>query len=173
MNDQYLLKKEILEDEKIIYLIEQQFDDNIQINGNIKINNIRIPKSTITIILTDNNDYIGHISANVYNNNTAALIMTGISNLKLSNELEKYQEIINKSGVAIYVDEQYRKNGNAKKLMNLMLNLLNERGITSLEVNSISNYDAINFYVNTGAVLLDDKNAIYENIENILNNKRR
>lgn len=51
----------------------------------------------------------------------------------------------------LYVIEEYRNNGIGKKLMQIMIDSLKEKGITNIELNTFSgNVDAIKFYEKLG-----------------------
>ena len=110
----------------------------VKINNNpsftIKIGTIRKPISTATIFLTRENDYVGHISANLYNDATASLIMSEIRGIELPNELGKYSNIIEKYDTAVLVDKKYRRQRKATLLMKLMFQYLDRKGIRHLEV---------------------------------------
>lgn len=165
------------------YLIEKTFSDensecdkDIKVNNNsgftIKIGTIRTPISTATIFLTRNDDYVGHISANLYSNATASLIMSGISSTELPSELNRYRNIIEKHDTALLVAEKYRRQGKATLLMNLMFQYLNEKGIKDLEVDGITDNIAMQTYLSTGAEKIGEKKAIYRNISRFIEKEK-
>ena len=178
MNKVSILAKKKLENGEEYCLIENSFINesnencsDIKINTSnltIKLGNVRKPISTATIFLTKENDYVGHISANLYNNKTASLIMSGIRGIELPEELKKYREIIENHDAALLVAENYRRQGKAKQLIMLMLKYLDKKGIKDLEVDSISDEIAMQTYLNTGAEKIGDNKAIYRNIRNLL-----
>ena len=157
------------------YWIEEKeyVNDTIINNVSLNINSFNKTIKTVVIFLTSNDEYIGHISANIYSDNTACLSMSGIRNFELPDELNKYRDYILKHDVALLVNEKYQRMGYATKLINKMLEYLSELGINDLKVSSISDESALKCYLNTGAELIDDKNAIYRNIKNIIGEKRR
>ena len=134
----------------------------------IKIGTIRRPVSIATILLTKEDDYVGHISANLYNNGIASLIRAGIMGIDLPDELKKYGDIIQEHDTALLVDNKYRRKGRATKLLMLMFQYLDEKGIKDLEVCGITNESAMQTYLKTGAEILEGKNAIYRNIKRFL-----
>lgn len=152
--------------------VDSKDNVGVKINNNsgfrIKIETFRKPISTVTIFLTNGNDYVGHISANLYDNSTASLIMSGVRDIKLPNELSKYCNIIEKHDTALLVDKKYRRQGKATQLIMLMFQYLNEKGITDLEIDGITDDIAMQTYLNTGAEVIGVKKAIYRNISRFL-----
>ena len=172
-------EKTKLENGDDIYLIEKTFpDENHESNNNIKVTNtigftikrpVHSPISTSTIFLTRNGDYVGHICANLYNNATSSLMMSGISSIELPNELG---DIIDKHDTALFVDEKYRRQGKATLLMNLMFQHLNKKGIKDLEVSGITDEIAMRTYLSTGAEIIGPRKAIYRNISRFIQKEK-
>lgn len=164
--DEYILvEKKILEE-------DGASNTSIKINNNpsfnIKVEKIRTPTSTATIFLIRQNEYVGHISANLYNNFTASLMMSGIRNIELPKELAQYSDIIEAHDTALLVNEKYRRQGKASQLMNLMFQYLDENGIIDLEVDGITDDVAMKTYLGTGAEIIGEKKAIYKNIKRFI-----
>lgn len=170
MNKEDSVKTFELENGDKCWIIEKNFENemvNID-NSKIKINAYRKPISMTSIFITKDEEYVGHISASIYEDKKASLIMSGIRNLELPEELSFFKDKIEKMDVALQVDEKYRRKGKATELINLMLNYLCRKEIEDLEVDSISDEIAMQTYLKTGAERMDDKNAIYRNIKKIL-----
>lgn len=180
MDDVNISNKMKLENGDDYFLIERNFLDenksNIKINNNpkftIKIGNIRKPTSTATILLTKEDDYVGHISANLYDNATASLIMSGIRGVELPEELSQYSDIIEKHDTALLVAEKYRRQGKATLLMKLMFKYLNKKGIKDLEVCGITDDVAMQTYLSTGAEMTGNKSAIYRDIKRFIQKEK-
>lgn len=179
MNILNISDKTKLENGDDYYLIEKNiFNENLESNQEIKVNKnagftikigtVRKPTSIATIFLTREDDYVGHISANLYSNSTASLIMSGISSIELPSELEIYKEIIEKHDTALLVDEKYRRQGKASLLMKLMFQYLDKKGIKDLEVYGITDDIAMQTYLSTGAQIIGEKKAIYKNISRFI-----
>jgi hypothetical protein len=131
-----------------------------------------IPIKTVTIFLTNNDEYVGHISANIYSNNTAGLSMSGIRTIPLPSNLDTIRNYIlevKHQDVALLVDEKYRKKGKSKELICLMLDYLIKEGIDDIIVNGISDEIAMKTYISTGVIKTGDNTAIYNNIKNVFN----
>lgn len=156
--------------------LDENRDSNIKINSNpsfsIKIGKVRTPISTATIFLTNKDDYVGHISANLYDNSTASLMMSGIRNIELPDELTKYMDIIETHDTALLVNEKYRRQGKASQLMQLMFQYLDEKGIRDLEVDGITDDIAMKTYMKTGAEVISAKKAIYRNIKRFIQKEK-
>lgn len=161
------------------FFLEENGDRNtsIRINNNpsftIKIEKIRTPTSTSTIFLTRQGDYVGHISANLYNNSTASLMMSGIRNIELPNELAKYTDIIEAHDTALLVNEKYRRQGKASQLLKLMFQYLDGKGIRDLEVDGITDDIAMKTYLKTGAEVIGEKKAIYRDIKRFIQKEKK
>ena len=165
-------------------LIEKKFLEedgdrktNIEINNNpsskINIRKIRTPISIATILLTQQDDYVGHISATLYNNFTASLMMSGIRSIELPSELIQYADVIAAHDTALLVDEKYRRQGKASQLMKLMLQYLDKKGISDLEVCGIVDDIAMKTYLKTGAEVVGEKKAIYRNIKRFIQKEKK
>lgn len=130
------------------------------------------PLKTIAIFMSQNNQFVGFISANIYKDNTASLMMSGINYTPLPEHLNNFRNYLlykKKQDVALYIDEQYRKQGLASKLIYLMLSYLSNLGITDVKVSGITNETALKTYTSTGAVEIGPKTAIYTELDKILN----
>ena len=170
MNKEESIKTFELENGDKCWIVEKKFENktvNID-NSKIKINAYRKPCSMTSIFVTKGKEYVGHISANIYEDKKASLTMSGIRNLELPEELAMFKDKIEKIDVALLVDEKYRRKGKATELINLMLNYLCRKEIEDLAVDSISDEIAMQTYLKTGAEKVDNKNAIYRNIKKIL-----
>lgn len=165
-------------------LVEKNFlqedgarNTSIKINNSpsftIKIGKMRTPTSTATIFLTRQGDYVGHISANLYNNSTASLMMSGIRSIDLPSELTQYTDIIETYDTALLVNEKYRRQGKASQLMKLMFQYLDEKGIKDLEVDGITDDIAMKTYLRTGAEVIGEKKAIYRDIKRFIQKDKK
>lgn len=162
-----------------IEIVESQniTPDTKQVINNTKIPGFTIkkvqgkPLKTIVIFMSQNNKFVGFISANIYKDNTASLMMSGINYTPLPEHLNNFRNYLlyeKKQDVALYIDEQYRKQGLASKLIYLMLSYLFNLGITDVKVSGITNETALKTYTSTGAVEIGPKTAIYTELDKIL-----
>ncbi len=159
---------------EICYLIEQFHKKsptkiNEIHNSSFVIKSHKSPFCTVTIILSNESEYIGHISASIFEDKTASLIMSGIRNIELPASLEIYHEEINNHDVALLVSEKYRGRGMSKKLIYKMFQYLSLKGVDDVLVYGITEKIAWKTYLGTGAQRIDVKKAIYHNISRILN----
>ncbi len=173
MKNVNISQKMYLENGEYLYLIEEiHKKDNFEMkppsNKKIRISNLKVPYMTATIILVKKEEYIGHISALLYDNQMASFVMSGIRDIRLPDEIEKYHEKINKCDAALLVDEKYRGQKKAKELIYLMFTYLNSKEIKHVEVEGISTEVALNTYLNTGAVQIEKNKAIYYDINKLL-----
>ena len=116
---------------------------------------------------------MGHISANLYNNSMASLMMSGIRSIDLPIELTQYTDIIETHDTALLVNEKYRRQGKASQLMKLMFQYLNEKGIKDLEVDGITDDIAMKTYLKTGAEVIGEKKAIYRDIKRFIQKEEK
>lgn len=180
MDEVNISDKRKLENGDDYFLIERNFlnvdNANIKINNNpkftIKIGQARKPISTATILLTKEDDYVGHISANLYDNGTASLLMSGIRGVEFPEELSKYSDIMEKHDTALLVADKYRRQGKATLLMKLMFQYLNKKGIKDLEVHGITNDIAMQTYLSTGAEMTGNRKAIYRDIKRFIQKEK-
>lgn len=130
-----------------------------------------IPLKTIAIFLRQKDSFVGFVSSNIYRDNTASLIMSGINYIPLPPELDTLRNYLlyeKKQDVALYVDEKYQGQGNGKKLIYIILRYLSSLGITNVKVSGITDERALKTYTSTGAIETGNKTAIYENIKQIV-----
>lgn len=130
-------------------------------------------KKSISIFLTNKDEFSGFISATVHEDNTASITMSNINAIPLPPQLDEYRNyLLNEvhQDVALFVDRKYRHMGIAKCLIYLMLNYLNELGIEEVKVYGITNDVALKTYLSTGAFLIDNKTAVYQNLSQLLDN---
>lgn len=128
------------------------------------------PIKSSTIFLTKQDEYVGHVSVNIYENNTADLSMFNLRTVKLPEELERLKQIIldTRSDVALKVDEKYQGLGKGKELMVIILNYLVTQNVKDVTVSSISNDISMSTYLKTGANRTGEKTAIYKNIKELV-----
>lgn len=151
------------------YLIEKSSTKSNKVDvskssSSFKIKSVPVALGTAGIILTKGTEYIGHISAIIYPDNTAALYMNEIRNIILPEEISN----IDLEDKALVVNEKYRGQRKSKELIYLMLNYLVSKGITTLYVNGITDEVALRTYLSTNAVQLSDNKAVYYDLNNIL-----
>lgn len=130
-----------------------------------------IPLKTIAIFLRQKDSFVGFVSSNIYRDNTASLIMSGINYIPLPPELDTLRNYLlyeKKQDVALYVDEKYQGHDNGKKLIYIILRYLSSLGITNVKVSGITDERALKTYTSTGAIETGNKTAIYENIKQIV-----
>lgn len=148
---------------------------NIENSNSFKINKIGLkPIKFSTIFLTKKDEYVGHVSANIYENNTADLSMFNLKMDELPQELDKLKQIIldNKLNVALNVNEKFQDLGKGKELMIIILNYLITQNVQNVAVSGITNDIAMNTYLKTGAEKTSEKTAIYKNIKESVKNKK-
>ncbi len=145
---------------------------NISSSASFKIKKVgEIPLKTVAIFLTQDDSFVGFISANMHKDNTASLIMSGINYVPLPQNLDNLRNYLlhqKKQDVAIYVDEKYQRKGIGKKLIYIMLRYLAEQGVTNVKVSGIKDDVALKTYISTGALQTGEKTAVYENINQFI-----
>lgn len=169
--DNVNISKIDLEDGNSYYLIEKANIVSGEIkdisNSSFKIKNVNRSVGMCSIVLMEEDNFIGHISVSLFDDNTASLTMCHLHSL-LPKELKGYEETIKNHDVAIFVDEKYRGLGKSRELIYLMFCYLRAIGITDVKVSGITNDIAWKTYLGTGATPIDDRTAIYYDINKIL-----
>ena len=98
--------------------------------------------------------------------------MSGIRGIKLPEKLSKFNDVIKKHDVALFVDEAHRNQGKAKQMLMLMFKYLVSQGINDLEVYGIASEEAYQTYIHTGAEAVDVGKVVYRNIKKFIKNER-
>lgn len=177
--DVSISEKRKLDDSLSYYLVDYEYlksknmEKPIQLTGNngftIKIGPKKAPTSSSVIILLKGDSFVGHISSNIYEDNTAEMIMSGVRNIPLPSYLEKYRNNMINPDVAFLVSEEYRGTGKDRKLIMLMLEHLLSKGVNKLKVCGITGPRAARSYEKSGAELIPDTNkAVYRDIRKIV-----
>lgn len=129
------------------------------------------PIKSCTIFLMKESEYVGQVSANLMEDQTANLSMFPLHFIELPSDAGSLRENLNsahKDGVALKVVEEYRGRGISKVLMTLLLNYLSIQGIREVKVNGISGDIAMETYLKTGAEKTGENTAIYKNLKELL-----
>jgi len=172
-----------INDQEDYFIVENDFsDDGLEEDTKAKrlanslmklrIRAFRKPAKTSTIVLVENDEYVGHISANLYEDNVASLTMSGVRGIQLPDKLGKFIDVIKKHDVALFVDEAHRNQGKAKQMLMLMFKYLVSQGINDLEVYGIASEEAYQTYIHTGAEAVDVEKVVYRNIKKFIKNER-
>lgn len=148
---------------------EQQKIQNSDTKPIITINKIRNPISIVVILLTQEENLVGYVESHVFENKKANIHAASC----MSQILEEKFGIKQEGFPAIYTDEKYRGTGKGTILLELLFEYLAQKGVKSVDVEGIVNEGALQFYEKSGAKKIDDKTAVFEDIENILQNLQK
>ncbi len=164
-----------LENGNCYYLIEEYTNEefnrdlNYINNSKFKIKTVKNTLGTCTIMLMESGICVGYISASIFADNTASLTTGLITSDMLPAEIKDYYEIFqNHAGYAIYIEENFRGLGKSKELIYLMFCYLRELNITDVLVRGITNEIAWKTYLSTGAVSVNYKTALYQDLDKLL-----
>lgn len=135
----------------------------------IKINKVRQPIGVVAILLTKDNELVGYVESHLFEDKKANIHASS----SMPQILAERFGIIQNSFPAIYTDEKYRRKGIGTELLKILFEYLVPKGIKNVDVEGIVNEGALQFYEKNGAKKLNNTTAVFEDIENILQNLQR
>jgi len=165
----YILEKDKPKDKPIISLSSIRTEArNINPSRQIKILQIDVPAKFIDILAVKNRELVGFLEASILEDGkTASMSMqTQLAKMNLPEGIDDTKLNIHRHNGAIFVDEEHRRHGIAKNMMNELFKKLKEHGVNKLSVHDIKE-DAIELYKTTGAEFENEKEATY-NIEEMV-----
>ncbi len=168
----YILEKDKSKDKPIISLSSIRTETrNIDSSRKIKILQIDIPSKFLEILATKDGELVGFLESSILEDGaTATMIMqTQLAKMDLPEGVNDSKLNIHRHNGAIFVDEEHRKRGIAKKMMNELFRALKERNVKTLKISDIKE-GAVELYRSTGAVFDDKRGATY-NIEEMAINE--
>lgn len=135
-------------------------------NEKSKITITNYPKFTnsIIIFLTHNKELVGFIECKLLENNKAELNVAGF----MRDILEKQFGQICIGTPAIRIEEKFRRLGKGTILLIILFEYLINKGINNVNVHTIESDSAWRFYLNNGAIKINNMDAIFYDIESIL-----
>ena len=141
---------------------------NINPSKQIKILSIDVPSKILDIIATKDGELAGFLEASILEDGTTASMsmQTQLSKMELPKDVNDTKLNVHRHNGAVFVDEDYRRHGVAKNMMNELLKRLKEFGVKKLNIHDIKE-DAIELYRTTGAEFSSEKEATY-NIEEMV-----
>ncbi len=165
----YINEKDLPKEKTIISLSSINMKiRNINPSKQIKILSVDVPAKMIDILAVKDNELVGFLEASILEDGTTASMsmQTQLTKMELPEGVSDNKLNVHRHNGAIFVDEEHRRHGIAKNMMNELFKRLKEHGVKKLDVHDIKE-DAIELYRTTGAVFNDEKGATY-NIEEMV-----
>lgn len=137
----------------------------LESNKKIRINKISKANSSIVIYLTNNDNLVGYVECWLYDNNVAVIGASALMNQII---YDKFNIKRHDRFPAINTEINYRRQGKGVILLIILFEYLISIGINEVNIDGITDNNALKFYLASGLIQTKEKYGIFKDIESLL-----